>query len=55
MDRAGKIAQSRVTQLKRATNGLRCRVASTLNLPPLQGASLWVAIPRVETLGSTLG
>jgi hypothetical protein len=22
-----------------------------LDLPPLQGASLWVAVPRVETLG----
>jgi hypothetical protein len=27
------------------------RVVSTFDLPPLQGESLWVAVPRVETLG----
>ena len=32
--------------------GLYCGVVSTFDLPSLhQGASLWVAVPRVETLG----
>jgi len=40
-------------QLRRATIRFCFHVVSTLNLPPLQlqGVSLWVAVPRVETLG----
>jgi len=37
-----------------STIGLYCHVVSTLDLPSLhQGASLWVAVPRVETLELT--
>jgi hypothetical protein len=30
-------------------------LVSTLNLPPLQGVSIWVAVPRVKTLGEGYG
>ncbi len=52
MDLASIIAQNKAKRLRRGATGFRCRVVSTLNLPPLQlqGASLWVAGPRVETL-----
>jgi hypothetical protein len=38
-------------QSRRATIRFYFLVVSTLNLPPLQGVSIWVAVPRVETLG----
>jgi hypothetical protein len=34
-----------------STIGSYFHVASTFDLPPLQGASLWADVPRVETLG----
>jgi hypothetical protein len=37
--------------LRRAATGLYCHIVSIFDLPPLQGASLWVAVPRVKTLG----
>jgi hypothetical protein len=36
---------------KGATIGSYFHVVSTFVLPPLQGASLWWTVPRVETLG----
>jgi hypothetical protein len=32
-------------------NWISFRVVSTFDLPPIQGESLWAAVPRVETLG----
>ena len=46
------IAASRLEcAIERCYNRTYFRVVSTFDLPPLQGESLWVAVPRVETLG----
>ncbi len=44
-------AQNLECAIETCTIGPTFALFSTFDLPPLQGESLWVAVPRVETLG----